>query len=439
MPVTFLRKSVLAANARCMSSPHVARAKPLSVALLALLAFGPPRAGAGEAPPDAWIDPETGHQVIRLSRREGDNYDFYFHQNPFTADGDKMAFIGSTPNGRSVFTVNIRALGAGPLESRPITTGRSIGHEIVAPKCRQLFYLSGQTVYATHLDTLETREITTVPAHYTYGRGLSVNADETKLLGCYAKGEQEFYKLPRKEWIVKIFEAKLPNALYTIDIGTGKINEFHQENAWLGHAQFSPADPEQVMFCHEGPGRQLHRVWLVRTDGTGLRKINERTEKMDYVTHEFWDPDGKHVWFDLQWPRFLYQGRKRTVLGYAMGPDYFLGCADIQTGKTTAYPLESHQWSWHYNISADGKLLCGDGGYDYKLGAESGKWIYLFTPKGSQIEARPLCSMAKHKKPLEPNVHFTPDAEWVVFQSNMHGRPQVYAVRVQPHESAASP
>src|SRR5262245_48413169 len=39
---------------------------------------------------DEWIDPDTGHLVVRLSRVPGESQSLYFHQNEFTASGDKL-------------------------------------------------------------------------------------------------------------------------------------------------------------------------------------------------------------------------------------------------------------------------------------------------------------------------------------------------------------
>src|SRR6478672_748798 len=47
----------------------------------------------GQKMPDEWIDKTTGHKVIRLTRRTGNNMSFYFHNNPFA--GDKMIFYGT--------------------------------------------------------------------------------------------------------------------------------------------------------------------------------------------------------------------------------------------------------------------------------------------------------------------------------------------------------
>src|SRR5215471_21501740 len=58
-------------------------------------------------PPRDWIDPETGHRIVRLSDEPGSS-SFYFHQNRYTAQGDKMVF--STRDGLSVLEFKTRKI-----------------------------------------------------------------------------------------------------------------------------------------------------------------------------------------------------------------------------------------------------------------------------------------------------------------------------------------
>jgi oligogalacturonide lyase len=46
------------------------------------------------------------------------------------------------------------------------------------------------------------------------------------------------------------------------------------------------------------------------------------------------------------------------------------------------------------------------------------------------FEAEKLVDMRVHDYCLEPNATFTPDGKWLIFRSNMHGAPQVYAVEI---------
>src|SRR5438552_12634414 len=103
---------------------------------------------AAEEIPEEWIEPSTGHRVIRLSRDPGAS-SFYFHQNGYTAEGDKL--LVSTPSGLSTIDLKSRKI-------ESVVEGRA-GNVIVGKKTRQAFYTRGSSVYATHLDTHATREM----------------------------------------------------------------------------------------------------------------------------------------------------------------------------------------------------------------------------------------------------------------------------------------
>jgi len=279
---------------------------------------------------------------------------------------------------------------------------------------------------------LTTREIVRKPELRT-GSGFAVNADETLLGGSMLDGPppasaqtpanatpgQRGDSYPGKgEMMERRLAARLPMALYTVNIKTGEVKTFHQATDWLNHVQFSPTDPALMMFCHEGPWHKVDRIWTVRTDGTGLTKIHTRTMEMEIAGHEFFSADGKTIWYDLQTPK---------------GKEFWLAGYDLATGKTTRYKIPREQWSVHYNIAPNGKLFAGDGGGPHSVAAPgNGQWIYLFTPQSNgELKAERLVNLAKHDYTLEPNVTFTPDLRRLVFRSNMHGATHVYAVEIK--------
>src|SRR5207302_3031370 len=146
-------------------------------ALFVLLSpIAPVRAQQKEIPRE-WIDPDTGHRVIRLSDEPG-SASLYFHQNPYTPDGQKL--IITTPTGLSAINLKTRAI-------EKIVEGR-VGVIIVGRKTGQVYYTKSVrnnnsltvTVYATDLNTKATHEIVKLPP----GASVSaVNADETLLAG----------------------------------------------------------------------------------------------------------------------------------------------------------------------------------------------------------------------------------------------------------------
>ena len=380
-------------------------------------------------PPTSWIDPATGHRVVRLTREPG-SASLYFNQNGYTADGKKLVY--TTPGGISVLDLATR-------EARQVVEGRVRVIE-AGRKTQRIYYIREGAVFSTDADSGETRRIGALPSH---GSVSTVNADETLLAGAYVEGQtpdlrlapqQQLHPLdqPRNkgEMMERRWAARLPMVLFTLDVRTGEIKTIYRSNDWLNHFLFSPTDPTLLMFCHEGPWHKVDRIWTIRTDGSGLTKIHTRTMAMEIVGHEFWSADGKTIWYDLQTPR---------------GEDFWLAGYNVGTGARTWYHLQRNEWSIHFNVSRDGSLFCGDGGDPGQVAkAPDGEWIYLFRPqlienrglaeKGliqpGVLHAERLVNMSKHNYRLEPNVSFTPDGRWVVFRSNMFGPVYVFAAEV---------
>src|SRR5438046_10147788 len=94
--------------------------------------------------------------------------------------------------------------------------------EIVAPRRREVFYQSGDSVFATHVDSGRTRLIYVFPTDFQ-GSVTTLNSDETTLAGVRAGEEKRaiLKKYPNKsDYFTRIFEAKIPHTLFTIHGGT---------------------------------------------------------------------------------------------------------------------------------------------------------------------------------------------------------------------------
>ncbi len=421
-----------------------------NLALLFLLTTASFARAQQKDPPREWIDPDTGHRVIRLSDEPG-SASLYFHQNAYTPDGEKL--IITTPTGLSTINLKTRAIEK-VVEGRVnvIITGRKTGN---------VYYIKNRVVYATDLNTRATREIAKLPP----GASVStVNADETLLAGtvdeltakAIAEGRApapgtntpsgnpgpDAPQPPRADaypgkgaMMERRLAERRPLRLITISTKTGEVKTLLKSTDWLNHIQFSPIDPTLLMFCHEGPWHKVDRTWTIRTDGSALTQIHHRTINMEIEGHEFFSGDGKMIWYDLQTPR---------------SEVFWLAGYNVATGERIWYHLERSEWSVHFNVSPDGKLFAGDGGGPNSVAAPgNGQWIYLFRPemvpdrtdgvvpnskdliKPGFFKAEKLVNLAKHNYSLEPNVTFTPDMKWIVFRSNMFGPTHVFAVEIQ--------
>lgn len=400
-----------------------------------------------QEPPLEWIDPDTGHRIVRLSREPGSE-SLYFHQNAYTTEGDKL--IMTSPTG--IYTFNFKTR-----EIEKVVDGR-VNVIVVGRKSRQVYYTKNRIIYATNLDTRATKEIVKLSFR---GGVSSLNADETLLLGARnennessseqrTSGDNQNWQTQqmkgpdgklltfaeRKEVMMNNrLNQRIPMVMYTINTQTGEVKTILRSTDWLGHLQFSPTDPNLIMFCHEGPWHRVDRLWTIHANGTGLMKLHTRTMNMEIAGHEFFSDDGKMIWYDLQTPR---------------GEDFWVAGYEIKTGKRTWYHLQRDEWSVHFNVSRDGTMFGGDGGDSEMVAhAKDGKWIYLFRPeiipdvagiknpnsddliKTGFFKSERLVNMSKHNYELEPNMSFTPDGKWIVFRSNMFGPTHVFAVEVK--------
>ncbi len=404
--------------------------------------------------PAEWIDPETGHRVVRLSTEPGTR-SLYFHQNSITPDGRYLVVSG--PSGISaieIATRRVRRLVAG--NDTPLFVGRKTG----------LLYFSraGQPASA---DAQTSSAIYSLPvtggkprliAEIARGFIGSINADETLLLGVYAErafalesgprdprfdanyqaigadGKPMTFQDAKEVRLHARAEARIPMALFTVDTRSGEQRVIHRSTDWLNHLQFSPTDPRLLMFCHEGPWHRVDRIWSMRIGDANPKLVHRRTMNMEIAGHEFFGVDGRTIWYDLQTPR---------------GEVFWLARADPDGGNRQWFHVERDHWSVHFNVAPDGTFFAGDGG-DSEMVARSpnGKWLYLFHPEAikdvagisapnaaelvrpGRLRAERLVDMRGNDYRLEPNVIFTPDGKWVIFRSNMHGEAHTYMVAV---------
>lgn len=427
--------------------------------LLLVLAVPSLASAADPVPPREWIDPDTGHRIVRLSDEPG-SASLYFNYNGYTPQGDKLLI--STPKGIATVDLKTRALKtivpiAGPF--RLLFAGH---------RTRTAYYQTqaadgqgAKTIWAADIDSGRVRKVAAID----HGDIQTINADETLLggvetdpnassetLALFAKRDARYdqadyratgpdgkplsYAEAKEVRMNERLEARVPMAMFVIDTRTGQKRIVHRATDWLNHLQFSPTDPGLLMFCHEGPWHKVDRLWLMRVDRPDdtPRKIHTRTMNMEIAGHEWFSHDGRTIWYDLQTPR---------------GEDFWVAGYDVATGKRRQYHLNRDEWSVHFHSSPDGTLFSGDGGDQEMVAhAPDGKWLYLFRPRAipdvagirapdadtliqpGVFEAEKLVNMQRQDYRLEPNANFTPDGKWLVFRANMQGGQQVYAVEI---------
>jgi hypothetical protein len=275
--------------------PNVLRILLLLVVTLASAA--PPK-----SPPKTWIDPDTGHRIVRLTG-EPASASLYFNDNAYTSNGKEMVY--TTPNGISILDLQT-------FKTRPVVEGK-VRVIVAGFKTQNVYYIRDGALFSTDVDTKATRRIAAVPPR---GSITTVNADETLAAGTYLERDGEDYGGKRQEqthpldqpknkgeMMERRLAARLPLVLFTIDLRTGAMKPLLHSTDWINHLLFSPTDPSLLMYCHEGPWHKVDRIWTIHTDGSGNTLIHKRMMEMEIAGHEFWGADGRTIWYDLQTPR----------------------------------------------------------------------------------------------------------------------------------------
>ncbi|MEE4454215.1 hypothetical protein [Novosphingobium resinovorum] len=227
----------------------------------------PPAAGAPA--PARFVDPLTGHEVVRISREPG-SVSLYFHQNSFTSQGDAMAV--STPSG-------IAEVRLADWSSRLIVRDPQARLLFVGRRTRTVYFSKagpgqGSRIFAADFDTSRVRQV----AQLARGEIGSINAGEILLLGVEAErsaplqpggegsrpGEIAFgatgpdgkplpYAEAKEVRLDRRLETRVPMRIFTLDLRTGAQRTVIASDDWLNHIQFSPTDPHLLMCCQEGP------------------------------------------------------------------------------------------------------------------------------------------------------------------------------------------
>ncbi|MDC7675807.1 oligogalacturonate lyase family protein [Asticcacaulis machinosus] len=416
-----------------------------------------PAKPAGPAPKD-WIDPKTGHRILRLSDEAGSGV-LYFYRHAYTPEGDLMVI--KSPSG--IVTVRLA-----DWKTSVLVRGKENDLLFMMRTTREAVYAvtdpgAGEaedrpkTLYAIHVDTKKVRKLGRIAS----GRVTASNADDSLLLGQVAYGAKPLQpkdsasieKFGQAEYAalgpdgkplnfarakgVRMWERwsqRVPAELFVIDLKTGARKVIYNTEEWIGHAQFSPTDPNLIRFCMEGPWHRVDRIKLINADGTNLRSVHTRTMNMEIWGHEFFSHDGKWLWYDLQTPR---------------GQVFWVAGLELATGKRVWKRVEQNHWGVHFNVAHDNVTFASDGGdLDMVAHAPDGKWISLLQGETivdadldgyddslitiEKFKGTRLVDMGAHDYRLEPNLRFTPDGKWIVFVSNMHGDNHVYAVEVKP-------
>ncbi len=199
--------------------------------------------------------------------------------------------------------------------------------------------------------------------------------------------------------------------LGSLPVDGGDFELWHRWDRNYDHAQFSPTDPDEALFAeeiHSDPITGLtipitNRLWHIRRG----RKPRPILREPKWVTHEWWDADGQHVW--CVWGNDTWRVR-------------------VADGEVELIPFPRH--CWHSHSSCDGRLIVGDSNTGFFRGCAStvhfmnrdtGKVIVL-------AEHAERADYAGRHYHIDPHPRFCCNDQYVVFTTTMRGEIDVAIV-----------
>jgi hypothetical protein len=343
-----------------------------------------------------WIDSETGVTSYVLSKKVAPVQEaFYFVNNSMTPDGRYLWFYcafppsGTAAQGRTLGLIDFET---GEVRHFPET---QFNHATpyVDPDTGWVYWGMGDSLWQRGPEVGDEAEcVNSLPEDLVGYR--TVDRFATHLTPS-ADGKEFFVDAAfGLQWVFG-----------SMPIDGSDYQVWHRFDRNFNHAQFSPTDPDLVLFSQENHPdpitglrfRITDRMWLIRR-GEAPRPIFDTPT---VVTHEWWDMDGQHVWCIK--PR---EGTWRV---------------NVETQE-----IEDLSWpegSWHSHNHASNHYVIGDTNAQFYRGCPS-TVQFLNRETGRHIRVIDNPEMPGHvgkNYHIDPHPRFVGDGQLVVFTTTVRG------------------
>ena len=343
-------------------------------------------------------DEKSGRRLRQVTSHPSIHHHPFFFVPAWDRAGEKLIFVSHRTGAPQIFFEE-RASG----ELVQVTDRGDLAEWSIypSPDGRSVYFTAGTGAFRVSLDDFSETQLADFGAVEMREKGMIGAAMGTTALS--AGGDW---------WAIPVKSGKV-SRFVLIDTRTGKSSVMLERDT-IGHPQFCPDDDNLILYA----GPLTDRVWTVSRDGSGNRRVYQREDRMQWVTHEVWLPGKRAIAF-VDWPRGM-----RLI--------------DLATGEAEWL----HRFpAWHAAPDASGtRFVCDTnfpdrGLYVIPLGgepqflcaseatSEGGHWAgpFPYNDGPVAVEAR------QH---THPHPRFAPDGTRVVFTSDRTGHAQIYEVEL---------
>lgn len=345
------------------------------------------------------VDPESGLPIYLLTKKVAPlQQGFYFVNSGMTDDAHFLWFYCAFPPSP------LKTLGVIDFESdtvRHFPQAQFSGSSpYVDPASGTVFWGAHESIWRIAPDASGMPElVNSLPADvvgsrtvYRVATHLSLSADGKAFLVDAALGLQ---------WI-----------LGTLPVDGSDFELWHRFDRNYNHAQFSPTDPDLVLFAQENHSDPItglrfpivDRMWLIRR-GERPRPVFDSPTR---VTHEWWDADGRHVW--CVWGQEAWRTHIET-----------------QAVEKVAWPVHC----WHAHNTRNGEFLVCDSNETFFRGCPSAVYfLNRATGRYLRIVDNPgLGGITGSRYHIDPHPRFCGQDRFVVLTTTVRGEVDLAVVK----------
>lgn len=356
--------------------------------------------GARYAPESrTFTDPRSGRRIRQVTTHASIHHHPFFFVPAYDRHGRRLIFVSHRTGAPQIFYED-RASGAlVQATSRGDIAEWSI---YPSPDGRYVYFTAGTGAWRIDLESFEEKQLADFGAVEMREKGMIGAAMGTTALSADGRW-----------WAIPIRAGKISRFI-VIDARTG-ASEVILERDTIGHPQFCPVDPNLILYA----GPLTDRVWIINRDGSGNRRLYEREDRAQWVTHEVWLPGRRAVAF-VDWPRGmrLVEVESGTVRWLTRFPAWH--AAPDERGARLVCDTNFPDRGIHViPLGGEAEFVCPS-----EASSEGAHWSGPFPYNDGPVAV-------KARQHTHPHPRFSPDGKRVVFTSDRTGHAQLYEVEME--------
>ncbi len=345
----------------------------------------------------AFRDSETGAPVRQVTAQASIHHQPFFFVSAYD-DAMQWLFLVSHRTGRAEIFAEDRSTG----KLRQLTDRPDLNEWSIYPSHdgAYVYFTAGQEACRLKMDDLVEETLVDL-SEFTFKEKGYVGA----AMGTTALSFDDRY------WALRVSQ-KGCSRIIVVDTASRKHGVILERDS-IAHMMFCPDDSDLLFYA----GPLTDRVWCVRKDGRENRRVYQRTNKDQWITHETWLPGTGELML-VDWPKGML----------AVDP----------TSGTTRRLTDVN--AWHAVANRDGTRVVADTN-------SPDRGIVVFDPRDQGLPVRTLCypkssNQGDHwngpfpynngpisvyaPQHTHPHPNFSPDGKFVCYTSDESGHAQVY-------------